>query len=55
MENILFYTLKVSVVPSAFALHIMSALLPLLLVLGQRLVGRQLLQSGQIYISCSES
>ena len=55
MENILFYTLKVSVVPSAFALHIMSALLPLLLVLGQRLVGRQLLQSGQIYISSSES
>ena len=39
MENILFSTLKVSVVPSAFALHIMTALLALLLVLGQQLVG----------------
>lgn len=38
MENILFSTLKVSVVPSAFALHIMTALLALLLVLGQQLV-----------------
>ena len=39
MENTLFSTLKVSVVPSAFALHIMTALLALLLVLGQQLVG----------------
>ena len=39
MENILFYTLKVRAVPSAFALHIMTALLALLLVLGQQLVG----------------